>query len=124
MGMVRCNVPAVFLYGGAALPGRRDGKDINIIDTFELIGKVLAGEATVETLEATARACLPTASACAGQYTANTMGMVSETLGLALLGSSMLPAVFAQRAPLARQCGRGGHRRLYERRPAPSGDSP
>jgi dihydroxy-acid dehydratase len=119
MGMVRCNVPAVFLYGGAALPGRRDGKDINIVDTYELIGKVLAGEATVETLEATARACLPTAGACAGQYTANTMGMVSETLGIALLGSSMLPAVFAQRAPLARQCGRILMKTVLEEGPLP-----
>jgi dihydroxy-acid dehydratase len=103
MGMVRCNVPSVFLYGGSALPGQRHGKDVNIVDTYEMIGKVLAGTEPVEELEALAKDCLPTAGSCAGQYTANTMGMVSEALGLALLGSSMVPAVFSERAPLARR---------------------
>lgn len=106
MGMVRCNVPALFLYGGAALPGVHGGREVNIIDSYELIGKVLAGEATDDELEAMSRACLPTAGACAGQYTANTMGMVSEALGLAVMGSSMIPAVYAARAPLARRAGR------------------
>jgi dihydroxy-acid dehydratase len=106
MGMVRCNVPSMFLYGGSALPGQLRGRDINIIDTYEMIGRVLAGSATEAELEVMARACLPTAGACAGQYTANTMAMVSETIGLALLGSSMVPAVFSERAPLARRAGR------------------
>src|SRR5882672_813695 len=106
MGMVRCNVPSIFLYGGSALPGRQNGQDVNIVDTYELIGKVLAGEATEAQLQAMAHSCLPTAGACAGQYTANTMGMVSEALGLALLGSSMVPAVFAERAALARRAAR------------------
>jgi dihydroxy-acid dehydratase len=106
MGMVRCNVPSIFLYGGSALPGSRNGEDLNIVDTYEAIGKVLAGEATLVELEDMARACLPTAGACAGQYTANTMGMVSEAIGLALLGSSMVPAVFSARAPLARRAGK------------------
>ncbi|MFK0166910.1 dihydroxy-acid dehydratase [Rhizobium sp. NPDC090279] len=106
MGMVRCNTPSIFLYGGSALPGQLHGRDVNIVDTYETIGKVLAGDASIEDLEAISRSCLPTAGACAGQYTANTMGMVSETIGLALLGSSMVPAVFAARAPLARRAGR------------------
>src|SRR5882757_19088 len=106
MGMIRCNVPSAFLYGGSALPGQIDGRDVNIVDTYELIGKVLAGEADLTQLEATARASVPTAGSCAGQYTANTMAMVSETLGFALLGSSMVPAVFSARAPLARRTGR------------------
>ncbi|MGJ8544522.1 MAG: dihydroxy-acid dehydratase [Sulfitobacter sp.] len=103
MGMTRCNVPSLFLYGGSSLPGQVDGKDINIVDTYETIGKVLAGEATEEELDLMTRSCLPTAGACAGQYTANTMGMVSEILGFALMGSSMVPAVYAARAPLARR---------------------
>ncbi|KQX19638.1 MULTISPECIES: dihydroxy-acid dehydratase [unclassified Sphingomonas] len=106
MGIVRCNVPSVFLYGGAALPGHLAGRDVNIVDTYEMIGRVLAGEATQAELEDMARACLPTAGACAGQYTANTMGMVSEAIGLALLGSSMIPAVYAARAPMARKAGK------------------
>jgi len=106
MGMVRCDMPSIFLYGGSALPGQQNGRDVNIVDTYELIGKVLAGEATEAQLQSMARSCLPTAGACAGQYTANTMGMVSEALGLALLGSSMVPAVFAERAPVARRAAR------------------
>ena len=106
MGMIRCNVPSAFLYGGAALPGRWDGRDANIVDTYEMIGSVLAGETEEETLAAHARISVPTPGACAGQYTANTMAMVSEALGLALLGSSMVPAVYSARAPLARRTGR------------------
>lgn len=106
MGMVRCNVPSVFVHGGSALPGQTPGvhgRDLNVVDTYETIGKVLAGDATADELDAISRACLPTAGACAGQFTANTMGMVSEALGLAPIGSSMVPAVFSERAPLLRR---------------------
>ncbi len=109
MGMVRCNVPSVFVHGGSALPGQMpgvDGRDLNVVDTYETIGKVLAGDATHEALDAISRACLPTAGACAGQFTANTMGMVSEAIGLAPIGSSMVPAVFSERAPLMRRAGK------------------
>lgn len=109
MGMVRCNVPSVFVHGGSALPGQAPGvhgRDLNVVDTYETIGKVLAGEATHDELDAISRACLPTAGACAGQFTANTMGMVSEALGLAPIGSSMVPAVFSERAPLMRRAGK------------------
>lgn len=109
MGMVRCNVPSVFVHGGSALPGQMpgpDGRDLNVVDTYETIGKVLAGDATQDELAAISRACLPTAGACAGQFTANTMGMVSEALGLAPIGSSMVPAVFSERAPLMRRAAR------------------
>ncbi|PZQ78450.1 Dihydroxy-acid dehydratase [Xylophilus ampelinus] len=106
MGMVRCNVPSVFLFGGAALPGYHRGNVINIVDTYETVGQVLAGKATEEELHAMTRTCVPTFGTCAGQYTANTMAMVSEVLGLALLGSSMVPAVYSERAPLARRAGR------------------
>ncbi len=106
MGMLRCNVPSVFVHGGSALPGQMpgpDGRDLNVVDTYETIGQVLAGKATAEDLAQISRSCLPTAGACAGQFTANTMGMVSEALGLAPIGSSMLPAVFSERAPLMRR---------------------
>jgi dihydroxy-acid dehydratase len=103
MGIVRCNVPGVFVHGGAAIPGQIDGRDINVVNTYETIGKVLAGAATEDDLARISHACLPTAGACAGQFTANTMGMVSEALGLAPIGSSMVPAVFAERAPLMRR---------------------
>ncbi|RZL90170.1 MAG: dihydroxy-acid dehydratase, partial [Variovorax sp.] len=104
--IVRCNVPGVFVHGGSALPGQApgvDGRDLNVVDTYEAIGQVLAGTATQQDLSDVSHACLPTAGACAGQFTANTMGMVSEALGLAPIGSSMVPAVFSERAPLMRR---------------------
>jgi len=103
MGLVRCNVPAVFVHGGAALPGRWQGRDTNVAETYETIGKVLAGEESEARLRALAAACIPTAGACAGQFTANTMGMVGEALGLSPIGSSTVPAVYSQRAPLLRR---------------------
>ncbi len=106
MGMVRCNVPSIFLFGGSALPGRYEGRDINIVDTYEMVGKVIAGDADRAQLDAFTRASIPTPGSCAGQFTANTMGMISETLGLALLGSSMVPSVYSERAPLARRSGK------------------
>ncbi|MBO9651855.1 MAG: dihydroxy-acid dehydratase [Variovorax sp.] len=122
MGMVRCNVPSVFVHGGSALPGQTpgpDGRDINVVDTYETIGKVLAGDATADDLEAMSRACLPTAGACAGQFTANTMGMVSEALGLAPIGSSMVPAVFSERAPLMRRAAKALMRAVMNDGPLP-----
>jgi dihydroxy-acid dehydratase len=106
MGMVRCNVPAIFMHGGATMPGRLDGRDVNVVDTYEAIGGVLAGRVERAALDRLTRACLPTAGACPGQFTANTMGMVSEAIGLALPGSSMVPAVFALRDSLNRRAGR------------------
>jgi dihydroxy-acid dehydratase len=88
MGMVRCNVPAIFLHGGATLPGRVAGRDVNVVDTYEAIGGVLAGSFERTELERLTRSCLPTSGSCPGQFTANTMGMVSEAIGLAPLGSS------------------------------------
>jgi dihydroxy-acid dehydratase len=105
MGMVRCNVPSVFAYGGSALPGRWRDRDLTILDSYEAVGAVLAGTMPLQELEAVERACLPSAGACGGQFTANTMAMVSEALGLALPGSAMLPAVYAQRQAIAEQAG-------------------
>jgi dihydroxy-acid dehydratase len=106
MGVLRTNVPAVVIPGGAALPGRVDGRDVTIADSYEMIGRVLAGDATPAALEVMGRACLPTAGACAGQYTANTMAMVAEALGIAPLGSAMIPAVYSARLPMLRRAGR------------------
>ncbi|MBV9052409.1 MAG: dihydroxy-acid dehydratase [Hyphomicrobiales bacterium] len=119
MGMVRCNVPSVFMHGGAALPGRVRGADKTVIDTYEAIGGVIAGTVSRAELEALSHACLPTAGSCPGQFTANTMGMVSEALGLAPLGSSMIPAVFAQRAPLLREAGKALMRAVEWQWPLP-----
>jgi len=107
MGMVRCNVPSVFVYGGAALPGQLPGQvhgvALNAVTGYEAIGKALAGTATESEVDTVCHSAIPTAGSCAGQFTANTMGMVSEAIGLAPIGSSMVPAVFSERAPLMRR---------------------
>ncbi len=106
MAMVRLNCPSVFVYGGSMLPGRWKGRDVTILTAYEGIGAVLTGQMTEADLASLERACAPTIGACPGQFTANTMAMVSETLGLALPGSAMLPAVYSERMALARRAGR------------------
>jgi dihydroxy-acid dehydratase len=105
MAMVRLNLPAVFVYGGAALPGTWKGRDVTVLDTYEAVGAVLAGDMQEKELHELEHACLPTLGSCPGQFTANTMAMVSETLGLALPGSATLPAVDSHRRELARRAG-------------------
>ena len=105
MGMVRCNVPSVFIYGGAALPGRFQGRAVTILDSYEAVGAVLTGEMDEATLARLERACLPTVGACAGQFTANTMAMVSEALGLSMPNVSMIPGVYSERSGHARRAG-------------------
>ena len=106
MAMVRLNCPSVFVYGGAMLPGRWRGQDVTILTAYEGVGRVLAGTMTEADLQELEHACAPTIGSCPGQFTANTMAMVSEAMGLALPGSAMLPAVYSQRLALARRAGR------------------
>ncbi|MEW6643216.1 MAG: dihydroxy-acid dehydratase [Pseudomonadota bacterium] len=106
MGMVRCNVPSIFIYGGSALPGRFEGRTLTVLDSYEAVGTVLTGQMDEATLERIERACLPTLGACAGQFTANTMGMVSEAMGLTIPNISMVPGVYSDRAQLVRGAGR------------------
>jgi dihydroxy-acid dehydratase len=106
MAMVRLNLPSVFMYGGAALPGRLHGKDVTVLDTYEAVGGVYAGTVTRKQLDELERVCLPGLGACPGQFSANTMAMVSETLGLALPGSATMPAVDEARGAQAREAGR------------------
>ncbi len=105
MAMVRLNIPAVFVYGGAALPGQWRGRDVTVLDTYEAVGAVMAGEMKTQDLDELEHVCLPTLGSCPGQFTANTMAMVSETLGLALPGSATLPAVSGERRECARHAG-------------------
>ncbi len=98
MAMVRLNTPSVFMYGGSILPGRHDGKDITVQDMFEAVGKYQAGEMTDAELAVLERVACPSAGACGGQFTANTMACVSEAIGLALLNSSGMPAPYKDRA--------------------------
>src|SRR5689334_3359965 len=93
MAMARLNLPSVFVYGGAALPGQWHGRDVTVLDSYEAVGSVLAGTMQESELKEIEHLCIPTLGSCAGQFTANTMAMVSETLGLSLPGSATMPAV-------------------------------
>jgi dihydroxy-acid dehydratase len=106
MGMIRCNVPSIFIYGGSALPGKFGGRTLTVLDSYEAVGGFMTGEIDEATLEGIERSCLPTIGACAGQFTANTMGMVSEAMGLTMPNVSMIPGVYAERAQVARRAGR------------------
>ena len=97
MAMVRLNVPSVFVYGGSILPGRLDGKDVTVQDVFEAVGRHQAGAMSDEALAVLERVACPSAGACGGQFTANTMACVSEALGLALPNSSGAPAPYESR---------------------------
>ena len=119
MGMVRCNVPSIFIYGGSALPGRFRGKSLTVLDSYEAVGAYMTGEIDQPTLEGIERTCLPTIGACAGQFTANTMAMVSEAMGLTMPNVSMIPGVYPERARVARQAGRLVMQMLEHRGPLP-----
>jgi dihydroxy-acid dehydratase len=106
MAMVRCNVPSVFVYGGTALVGSWRGKPVSVLNTYEAVGAVMTGAMTQSELDELERAALPTIGSCPGQFTANTMAMVSEVLGLAPAGSATLPAVFAERRAVAERAGK------------------
>ena len=105
MGLVRCNVPGVFLFGGAALPGRFAGRDVTVLDAYEGVGAVQTGTMSEVDLAALERACKPSIGACAGQFTANTMAMVAEALGLTVPNSAMVPGVYSERLAIARRAG-------------------
>ena len=119
MAMARLNCPSVFVYGGAMLPGHFKGKDVTILTAYEGVGSVLAGQMTQADLKELERSCAPTVGSCPGQFTANTMAMVAETLGLAMPGSAMMPAVYSERLALAREAGRRVTQIIREGGPLP-----
>ena len=106
MGIVRVNAPGVFLHGGSTLPGWVRGREISVLDAFETVGRMIAGEADRAELEEYQRNAIPGPGSCAGQFTANTMGMVAEALGLSPIGVAMLPAGDARRGAALRDAAR------------------
>ena len=107
MAMLRLNVPSVFVYGGSMLPGiTPEGREQSVLTAIEGTGRHQTGEITRAELQAIERNCATTVGSCPGQFTANTMAMVGETLGLSFLGSATLPAVYSERLALARRAGR------------------
>ena len=106
MAMCRLNIPSVFMYGGSILPGKFKGKDVTVVDVFEAVGRHAAGTMSDEDLHELEGVACPSAGACGGQFTANTMATVSEAIGLALPGSAGSPAPYEDRDRWAVESGR------------------
>ena len=84
MGMLRANVPAIYVYGGTILPGRYKGQDLNIVSVFEAVGQFSAGNMSEEDFRQIERRAIPGTGSCGGMYTANTMSSAFEALGMSL----------------------------------------
>jgi dihydroxy-acid dehydratase len=106
MAMLRLNVPAVFMYGGSILPGKFKGRDVTVVDVFEGVGQHSAGNMSDAELHELECVACPGAGACGGQFTANTMAMVSEAIGLALPASAGAPAPYESRDEYALASGK------------------
>jgi len=90
IGILRCNVPAIYVYGGTIKPGRWKGKDLTIVSIFEAVGEYSRGRMSDEDFEGIERNSVPGTGSCGGMYTANTMSSSFEALGMSLLGSSTM----------------------------------
>jgi dihydroxy-acid dehydratase len=108
MALARLDIPGVMLYGGSIRPGRFDGRDVTIQDVFEAVGAHATGRMTDEELHELESVASPGAGACGGQFTANTMAMAFEVLGISPMGSSMVPAEHGLKADVAVEAGRLG----------------
>ncbi|MDQ3722583.1 MAG: dihydroxy-acid dehydratase, partial [Actinomycetota bacterium] len=106
MALARLNLPAVMLYGGSIVPGRFRGHDVTIQDVFEAVGAHAAGSMSDEELAELEAVASPGSGACAGQFTANTMAMAFEVLGISPMGSAMVPAEHATKADVAVAAGK------------------
>ncbi len=116
MAMVRLNVPSVFIYGGSILPGKAPQvdeipedfrtRDLTVQDMFEAVGRHQNKEMSDKALDMLERVACPSAGACGGQFTANTMACVSEAIGLALFNSSGMPAPYESRDAYGEASGR------------------
>ena len=113
MACARLDLPAVFVFGGASLPGRVDGREISGQEVFEAIGAVARGAMPSEQLDRIERAACPGAGSCAGMFTASSMAVFAEAIGMSLPGTAAPPAVSAARLRAGRLAG-GAVVRLLE----------
>ncbi len=105
MALARLNVPGILLYGGSILPGHYKGADVSILEVFEAVGAHSAGKITDAELEELVEVASPGVGACGGQFTANTMAMAFEVLGLSPMGSAMVPAAYEEKNRVATEAG-------------------
>ena len=106
MALARMDLPGIVLYGGTIAPGSYRGKDVTIQDVFEAVGANAAGKITDAELKAIEDVACPGAGACGGQYTANTMSMVMEMIGLSPMGFNSVPAMDPQKDKISFDCGK------------------
>jgi dihydroxy-acid dehydratase len=105
MGLIRLDLPSLVLYGGSIYPGKFRGRDVTIQDVFEAVGAHAAGKITDADLKEIETVACPGAGACGGQFTANTMAMALEFIGLTPLGLGAVPAEDAKKDEAAYRCG-------------------
>jgi len=105
MALARLDIPGLMLYGGSIRPGHYKGQDVTIQQVFEAVGAYAAGKITEQELHDLEEVASPGAGACGGQFTANTMAMAFEVLGISPAGSSMVPAEDGRKLQVAVQCG-------------------
>lgn len=106
MGMLRANVPSIYVYGGTILPGHYKGKDLNIVSVFEAVGENAAGRMSDEDLREIEMRAIPCSGSCGGMYTANTMSSAFEALGMSLPYSSTMANVHEEKLESAAESGR------------------
>ena len=114
MSMARLNIPSVFVYGGAILPGNFKGKDINIQDMYEAVGAYSQGSLSLDDLIGMEKVACPGEGACSGMFTANTMSTAIEALGMSLPGAASIPAVDPRNEEVAYQVGQTMYHLLKE----------
>ena len=119
MALARLDVPSLMLYSGSIPPGRYNGQDVTIQEVFEAIGAHAAGRITEDELIALEDVASPGAGACGGQFTANTMAMAFQMLGISPMGPSDIPAQDQTKAQAAYDAGTHGHGRP---RPRPAAE--
>ena len=106
MGMLRANVPSIYVYGGTILPGHYKGQDLNIVSVFEAVGQFSAGRMSEEDFCEIERRAIPGSGSCGGMYTANTMSSAFEALGLSLPYSSTMANVEEEKVANTRESAR------------------
>ena len=106
MGMLRANVPAIYVYGGTIMPGRYKGQDLNIVSVFEAVGQFSAGKMSEEDFTQIERRAIPGPGSCGGMYTANTMSSSFEALGMSLPYSSTMANVEGEKIENTRESAR------------------
>ncbi|HST33699.1 MAG TPA: dihydroxy-acid dehydratase [Solirubrobacteraceae bacterium] len=105
MALARLNIPGLMLYGGSIKPGWYKGAEVTIQQVFEAVGEFASGKISEDELHELEEAASPGAGACGGQFTANTMAMAFEALGISPAGSAMVPAEDGRKLDVAKDCG-------------------